>query len=307
MANDTTYSVEIAGHIMDNVNATVAADDDKLREALRAFFPNEMDPTKFSITREESGNADVVMVRFVPATSARAEQQASQPHLTDDAAATPIATGEAIFEFASASAPMTMHDANALSQTRQTAHGVQGTPEAEAKPKPNVKAITLEDLAKRGVSECEFHYEGQTTPIKLDVAFDDATIKLLFSTIYPEVKDAHFTRSIKDGKVVVKAVKVGGPKSASEQPQVDGLSGEDQALAKMIAAPATYNPMYALWFELERMQKESGLDLLVLMLNQGPLEYALEADEAERREMDKARQRLAEATPGPYARVPAGF
>lgn len=307
MVNDKTYSIEIAGHIMDNVNATIASDDDKLREALRAFFPNEIDPTKFSITREESDISGVLMIRFVPATSALVEQRASQLHLTDDAAVAPIATGEAVFEFASASAPMTMNDANALSQTMQATHVAKGAPEAETKPKPNVEAITPEDLAKRGVSQCEFHFEGQITPIKLDVAFDDATIKLLFSTIYPEVKDAHFTRSIKDGKVVVKAVKVGGPKSASGQSHANGLSDEDQALAKMIAAPATYNPMYALWFKLERMQKEGGLDLLVLMLNQGPLEYALEAGEAERREMDKARQLLAEATPVPYARVPAGF
>lgn len=324
MANETTYSIEIAGHILHNVNPEIADDDAKLRELLRALYPNEMDPTRFSIVREPDDDASAVLVRIVPVAStlaladADADGQTTQPRLIADM---PVASGDATFDFAPRGTP---------------ANGGDG---ANTTPKGDV--ITSDDLAKRGVTHCEFHYEGQITPIKLDVAFDDVTIRLLFSTIYPEVKDAHFTRTIKDGALVVKAIKIGGPKSARaprsrrgaqrrqrpHQPDdaddvddggdvgdagksygnSDALSDDDLALAKLIAAPAAYNPMYALWFELDRLQQAGGIDLLALMLNQGPLEYALEAGEAERREMDRARQVLADATPSAYAGVPLGF
>lgn len=158
MAIAKTYSIEIAGHVMDNVNAAVAADDDKLREALRVFFPNEMDPTKFAITREAHDDANTITIRFVPASAASGEL----PHAASGAAA-PVAVGKAIFAFAttSASADVTV----AQSQTTQTARAAEVAADGAAKPKPTEEAITAEELATRGVNQCEFHYEGQITPI----------------------------------------------------------------------------------------------------------------------------------------------
>jgi hypothetical protein len=135
---------------------------------------------------------------------------------------------------------------------------------------------------------------GQTLTLPDDIAGDDERLRNALKPFYPELANAEIRRETKDDTLTVTVVKRAGPKGAG-------------ILPALLAAPEELNPALALAWQLEHREITAGLELTELVALQPAIEQAIEAGEAEVKQIDITLRILKRALPVTGSGTPHGL
>lgn len=140
---------------------------------------------------------------------------------------------------------------------------------------------------------CFLLIEGQRVQLPDEITDDDDKIRRVLAPIFPGASTAQLNRSVKDGVTEITVVKQAGPKGQC-------------ALQKLKDAPASVNPIIALYQNLQRtdLAEQSAEDLLNL---DERIRKTLKKGNEQAEQMAETKKRLNEAAPSPAQNVPTGF
>lgn len=138
--------------------------------------------------------------------------------------------------------------------------------------------------------------DGQEFDFPLELVETDAILEDALAGAYPDIRGARIERSTEGGKLVITVTKRSGPKGS--------LSAAQGVLR---CAPRQVNPAVALCLYLRELDTAEPLLPELLVTLDATIRQAIEAGEAEGKEVARVAVALAKIPPQPSLKVPAGF